>query len=466
MLIVVVCIAFILQVVRCEIVGDGTHVSEKTTVKSWSEYWHGQKESIGESKEGVILAPQSYVAKALANVGSHFNYLRGIREETIPYPYTCPAGQYVGNGGCTGCPAGSFNPGYVPPGLIQWVYKTMPGYGVGEVAINCWSCAVGTYNPNVGASACLPCTTGCTCSACNYYAYTTICNGDSFGVTNPICPKPTNAPTAKPTAMPTTAYPTAKPTTASPTYMPSTLTPTAKPSTKTPTCVPTTSPTFVPTTAKPSAKPSTASPTAVPTVKPTTATPTYRPTQTYSPSTARPSLTPTTAVPTITQKTISAFAGTGTMGNSGDGGQATSATFCSPNAIALDTSLNSYITDPCYNTIRVVNKGTGIVSIYAGSGQAGSTGDGGKATNAKLNFPFGVAVDSTNNNLYIADQSNCKIRMVTQSTSIITTYAGTGACDSAGDGGKATSAKLQGPAGLATDPSGILPVHYVNHSST
>ena len=151
---------------------------------------------------------------------------------------------------------------------------------------------------------------------------------------------------------------------------------------------------------------------------------------------------------------ITTFAGTGTAGNGGDGGAAISAQLNNPSGISADISGgNIYIADRDNSKIRMVNS-AGIITTFAGTGVAGSSGDGGAATSAQLHGPTGVTVDN-NGNLYIVDPNNRKIRMVT-STGIMTTFAGTGVAGSSGDGGKATSAQLNGPSGVGTDSSGNL----------
>ena len=148
---------------------------------------------------------------------------------------------------------------------------------------------------------------------------------------------------------------------------------------------------------------------------------------------------------------ITTFAGTGTRGSSGDGGAAISAQLNGPEGVLVDISGNVYIADFDNHKIRMVNS-TGIITTIAGTGARGSTGDGGAATSATLNYPIGVSVDISGN-VYIADAQNSKIRMVT-STGIITTFAGTGAYGSSGDGGPATSAQLYNPSGISVGTSG------------
>ncbi len=151
--------------------------------------------------------------------------------------------------------------------------------------------------------------------------------------------------------------------------------------------------------------------------------------------------------------TISTVAGTGTAGYSGDGGQATSAQLSNPYGIAVDTQGNLYIADLSNNRVRKVTA-AGVISTVAGTGTAGYSGDGGQATSAQLKNPIAVAVD-TQGNLYIADYGNYRVRKVT-AAGVISTVAGTGTAGYSGDGGQATSAQLNSPAGVAVDAGGTL----------
>jgi trimeric autotransporter adhesin len=164
-----------------------------------------------------------------------------------------------------------------------------------------------------------------------------------------------------------------------------------------------------------------------------------------------------TVIRLVTKSTgiISTYAGNGLWGYSGDGGDATSASLSWPCGLAVDTADNLYIGGWSNNAIRLVTKSTGKISTYAGNGNWGTTGDGGDATSAYLSYPWGVVLDSSNN-LYFADAGNNKVRFVTKSTGIISTYAGTGQWGSGGDGGPATSAQLNNPTCLALDASGNL----------
>jgi hypothetical protein len=159
---------------------------------------------------------------------------------------------------------------------------------------------------------------------------------------------------------------------------------------------------------------------------------------------------------TVSTGIISTVAGNGTAGYSGDGGQATSAKLNGPDGIILDSLGNMYISDDYNNVIRKVTKSTGIITTIAGNGTAGYSGDNGPATSAKLNDPsLKIAFDAAGN-FYIADDGNNVIRKVTAATGIITTVAGNGLNGYSGDGGPATSAKLNGPEGVAVDDLGNI----------
>jgi sugar lactone lactonase YvrE len=139
----------------------------------------------------------------------------------------------------------------------------------------------------------------------------------------------------------------------------------------------------------------------------------------------------------------------------GDGGAATSAELNHPYGLALDGLANVYIADSNDHRIRRVDAGTGIITTVAGDGNTAFSGDGGAATSAHLWFPFDVAIDGLGT-LYIADTNHGRIRRVDAGTGIITTVAGTGPPGFSGDGGPATSAALNVPNGVALDGLGNL----------
>jgi sugar lactone lactonase YvrE len=151
--------------------------------------------------------------------------------------------------------------------------------------------------------------------------------------------------------------------------------------------------------------------------------------------------------------TISTYAGTGVSGFSGDGGPAKSAMLSYPTGLTFDPAGNLIVADGGNNRVRKIDT-AGTITTIAGTGAAGYTGDGGPATQATFNQTWGLTYDS-NGNLYITDIGNCAVRYVNTS-GIINTYAGNGTCGYGGDGGKATSANLNLPRGMAFDTGGNL----------
>jgi hypothetical protein len=147
---------------------------------------------------------------------------------------------------------------------------------------------------------------------------------------------------------------------------------------------------------------------------------------------------------------IYTLAGSGLVGNGGDGGPATSAALDMPVGIALDALGNIYVSDEQCSCVRKINT-SGIINTIAGTpGFAGYSGDGGPATSAKLGGPISVVIDASGN-IYIGD--NGIIRKV-DNAGIITTFAGAGT--STVDGVLASSAQLNSVYSLAMDASGNI----------
>ncbi len=157
----------------------------------------------------------------------------------------------------------------------------------------------------------------------------------------------------------------------------------------------------------------------------------------------------------ISSGKLTVVAGNGSYGYSGDGGQATDAQFNYPVAVALDKSNNLYIVDESDQCVRKVNNLTGVITTVAGNGNWGFRGDNGPATNAQFNNPLAIAID-TANNLYITDYSNNRIRKVTAATGFINTIAGNDSTGYNGDSIPADSARLHSPAGIALDKAGNI----------
>jgi TIR domain/SMP-30/Gluconolactonase/LRE-like region len=148
----------------------------------------------------------------------------------------------------------------------------------------------------------------------------------------------------------------------------------------------------------------------------------------------------------------------------GDGGPATSATFAEPRGVAVSRDGDLYIADRYHAMVRVVTKEDGTIGRFAGTGQTGSTGDDGPASQARLTEPNGVAV-GPDGSVYIADSEASRVRRV-DTNGTITTVAGTGVAGFSGDGGPATEARLSWPSGIAValDPDGTLHIADTNNN--
>jgi DNA-binding beta-propeller fold protein YncE len=129
----------------------------------------------------------------------------------------------------------------------------------------------------------------------------------------------------------------------------------------------------------------------------------------------------------LDQKTgeLTTVAGSGTVGYAGDGGPATKAKLNEPYEVRFDKAGNMLFVEMKNHLVRKVDAKTGAISTVAGTGKAGFGGDGGPATAAQLSSPHSIALDA-NDNLYIADIANHRIRRVDAKSGIITTIAGTG----------------------------------------
>jgi sugar lactone lactonase YvrE len=158
---------------------------------------------------------------------------------------------------------------------------------------------------------------------------------------------------------------------------------------------------------------------------------------------------------------ITTVVGDGNDGFRGDGEQANAARLNRANGVILNTAGDIYIADTDNHRIRLVTKSTGIITTIAGNGTCTYAGDGRPATSASLCFPYGVAVDASGN-VYIADSYNDCVRLVTKSTGIITTIAGTGREGYLGDGGPALSAQLYRPNDIVLDSKGNIYFSQVN----
>jgi len=170
----------------------------------------------------------------------------------------------------------------------------------------------------------------------------------------------------------------------------------------------------------------------------------------------------------LTSVTINTVAGSGPTGTpsgsyGGDGGVATLANLNAPFGVALDSAGNIYIADNQNYRIRKVNT-SGIINTIAGTGVAGYTGDGTQATNAKIGYSHGITVDGAGN-VYYSDLGSNVVRKI-DASGIITTVAGNGIAGFGGDGGIATAvaAELNTPRGLRVDGAGNLYIADVGNN--
>jgi DNA-binding beta-propeller fold protein YncE len=152
---------------------------------------------------------------------------------------------------------------------------------------------------------------------------------------------------------------------------------------------------------------------------------------------------------------ISTIAGTGEKGFSGDGGMATGARLNEPYGVVVDRAGRVFFADRLNGRVRVVGA-DGVISTLAGDGSGVSSGDGGLATRAGLVEPNGLALSSDGSALFIADVAGHRVRVVDLATGVIDTFAGTGEGRHDGDGGLAQDAAIFGARAVAFAPDGSL----------
>lgn len=141
--------------------------------------------------------------------------------------------------------------------------------------------------------------------------------------------------------------------------------------------------------------------------------------------------------------TISTIAGTGEQGYTGDGGPALRARLNNPFDLAFDPVGNLVFSDTFNHCLRRVDASSGVITTVAGTGECGFSGDGGPATQARFNEPYGVVVDRTGA-IHVADRLNKRVRRIDGASCVISTLAGQGT---------ATGGDLVEPNGLALDPT-------------
>jgi DNA-binding beta-propeller fold protein YncE len=198
-----------------------------------------------------------------------------------------------------------------------------------------------------------------------------------------------------------------------------------------------------------------------------------------------------------TQWTITTVAGTGEKGYAGDGGPAAAALLNNPFDLAFDPAGNLCFSDTYNHCIRRIDRNTGIITTIAGCGEAGFSGEGGPARQAKMTQPYGIVIDRSGNTyvadrlnkrvrrvdaqgvittlsdetfvepnglaldrdqrrLFVADVADHRVRVIDLATGEIGTFAGTGQGRHAGDGGPAISAEIFGARAVALAPDDSL----------
>ncbi len=152
---------------------------------------------------------------------------------------------------------------------------------------------------------------------------------------------------------------------------------------------------------------------------------------------------------------IKTIAGTGKAGYSGDGGPATAAELNNPFGVAIGPDGALYFCEYGNHIIRRLDLKTHKISTVAGNGKKGYAGDGGPALEASLNVPHEVGFDRAGN-MYLVERDNHTVRRVDAKTHIITTVAGVGAPGLSGDSGPGNKAQLRQPHSIAFDSAGLF----------
>jgi len=156
------------------------------------------------------------------------------------------------------------------------------------------------------------------------------------------------------------------------------------------------------------------------------------------------------------QGVLTVIAGTGVKGDSGDGGPAVQAQFNAMHSLAIGPTDDLFLADTWNNRVRRLDAKTQIVSAFAGTGRKGFSGDGGPAAAAQFGNVYCAAFDAKRENLYLADLDNRRIRAIRLKTGIITTVAGNGEKGVPKDGVEATQAPLVDPRAVVVDSQGNI----------
>jgi DNA-binding beta-propeller fold protein YncE len=157
----------------------------------------------------------------------------------------------------------------------------------------------------------------------------------------------------------------------------------------------------------------------------------------------------------FTSKGISVIAGTGKAGYSGDGGPATSAQMNAPHEVRFDSKGNIFVAERDNHVVRYIDMKSKMISTAAGTGMRGFSGDGGPANQAQLAEPHSIALDRADN-VYICDIMNNRVRRIDPKTGTIGTFAGTGERGSTPDEASLDGNPVAGPRSIEIAPDGTM----------
>ena len=157
----------------------------------------------------------------------------------------------------------------------------------------------------------------------------------------------------------------------------------------------------------------------------------------------------------LRSKKISVIAGTGTKGYSGDGGPASAAQLNTPHELRFDSKGNIYIAERDSHVVRFIDMKSKTISTLAGNGTPGFSGDGGPANKSQLARPHSIALDRADN-VYICDIMNHRVRKIDAKTEVITTFAGTGELADTPAEASLDGTPLSGPRSIDITPDGQM----------
>ena len=152
---------------------------------------------------------------------------------------------------------------------------------------------------------------------------------------------------------------------------------------------------------------------------------------------------------------ISVVAGSGTKGHSGDGGPAKAAQLSAPHEVRFDSRGNMYVAERDSHVVRYIDMRSGVISTAAGTGVRGYSGDEGPANRAELAQPHSIALDKSDN-VYICDIMNNRVRRLDPKTGVITTFAGTGEAAATPDDAPLQGTPTRGPRSIDIAPDGTM----------